>query len=165
MIAYEVARPRPFPSASSKYGSKIFGRCSPVCRFPGLSRRFTYPPFRQGGRSLIPRVTFRLDISITPPSGMAWQALNSRLFITWLIWPSSTSTCQRSGDGTMSHRTFEPVKANPAESRIRSATSIVFFTGVPPLEKVRSCCVRPCPECRLLGFRQVPADHLGRHPD
>src|SRR4030065_1872999 len=86
MIAYEVARPRPFPFCFVvKYGSKIFGSCSPGMPIPwSFTETLTYLPSFKGGRSLIPRVSFWLDIRITPPSGMALVGFIQRVFLNQL---------------------------------------------------------------------------------
>ena len=42
----------------------------------------------------------------------------------------------------ISHVTFEPLSAKPAESLSSGPSGSALLTGAPPREKVRSCCVR-----------------------
>ncbi len=101
------------------------------------------------------RVALAASISTTPPSGMAWRALISRLLITWAIWARSTSTGRRSAATANRTVTLVPLSARSAVSRSSAARSTVSFWGAPPRAKVSSWTVRPW--ARSLARRMAAA--------
>ncbi len=73
---------------------------------------------------------------------MACWAFMSTLLITCSIWCLSILQGRVFSSMCRLQETFEPLSTNLTVSSIKPARNSVFFTGAPPLEKVKSCRVK-----------------------
>src|SRR3989339_1111386 len=85
---------------------------------------------------------FSAFIRILPPAGIACCALIIRLLMPWPNCDASTLQGHKCSGRSNSQVTLEPLSVNKALSLMSLGRAVIFFMGAPPLEKVRSCCVR-----------------------
>ncbi len=92
--------------------------------------------------ALVQSVQLMQEISTVPSSGIAWRALMTIFWMTWLICPVSALTSHRSSGMLRTIFTLLPLKANSALSVMVEPMAVLRMTGSPPREKVSNCAVR-----------------------